>query len=200
METKLPLQPLNCSQYVLVQVRWPGKVKERSHRSSMRVSTGQDNQASVFHQHEIKMRRTGRHSHLWCKGCLWLCNREVRVPTSAVEEEGSIRALWLSIPGEQLFSWGCGLGYSLRPETACPHRISSFCLKVWVKRSWHSCAGKSSLSELSLASQPSSKRGDLVGKAPRARCKGERVCGSATKVLCNLVQIASHICAYISNL
>lgn len=50
-----------------------------------------------------------------------------------------------------------------------------------------------------FGSHTTSKREDVVGKASRNGWKGERVCGSASKFLCNLVQIISHICASISN-
>lgn len=58
METKLPLQPSGWSQYILVHVHWLGEVKERFHHCSIWVGRVQCNQPSIFHQYEMKMRRT----------------------------------------------------------------------------------------------------------------------------------------------
>lgn len=82
--SSLKLGPVPPSAHA--QADWLGGGKERFHSSGMWISTVQCNQPSVFHQHEIKM-RLGRHNHIWCKGCLWLCNGQMFISTFAAEEE-----------------------------------------------------------------------------------------------------------------
>lgn len=84
-------------------------------------------------------------------------------------------------------------------KQAHPCKISSFYLKVWVTFSAPATPVQAKLPTQNFLWFIHHYRED-VGKASRNGCKGERVSDSATKFLCNLVQIISHICASISNL
>lgn len=195
METKLPLQPSSWSQYILVHVHWLGEVKERFHHCSIWISRVQCNQPSIFHQHEMKMRTfdvkavcgyaMGRWSYL-------LLLQQRRQCNSSLERVSQDSIYFLGAGGSDI-----ALGQRQYIHAGFP-------APIW-KSGWPSafllclCKQSSPLWTF-FGSHTTSKREDVVGKASRNGCKGERVCDSATKFLCSLVQIISHICASISNL
>lgn len=175
-----------------------GEVKERFHHSGMCVSRGQCNQPGFFHHKYEENRDTalfdvkavcGYVMDRWPYLLLLQKRRQCNSPPEWVSQES---AYFLVAGGSDVAPGQRQHVHVVFPASVWkPGRLLTLLLCLWKQSSplW-----------TVLGSHTTSKRGDVVGKALRNGCKGEGVCGSATKFLCNLVQVISHICASISSL